>query len=332
MASYHRPRVGATLLALLFAGGTAYVLLEDVIRHDAAITTDDIQTVLALVGTIAAGHMFWPELTARRFVSAIGCALLFAGGTFYITAASGARNAQIAAEKALAAAKINADRDTARAKLADAEADLEDLKRDAKTKTDAAAKECATGKKTRCEGAIETRDYASRDVEKAESHVLLLTARLNALQPHRDASAGLSHLGRMFAAAPFVTADADEIALALALWLPFVKVILMELGTILFSSRAVPARRPTRPTPSETAQTSFPANDLGAIEQWLGPSRPPEPPKPGKRVRHADREGVVKDFVQGFRARHGRDPEPREVRQATGLPRASAHRWQRRVG
>ncbi len=82
------------------------------------------------------------------------------------------------------------------------------------------------------------------------------------------------------------------------------------------------------------------ASDLGSVREFLAQHRgePPRPPKPGRRARpqaarqEREREAVVRSFVESYRARHGRDPAPREVRQATGLPRASAHRWQRRVG
>ncbi len=132
MSAYHRPRWGAIALTILFTLGTAYVLFEDVLRHDATFTTAHVQTVLALIGTIAAGHLFWPEIKARRLMSAAGCAILFAAGTLYIGTASGARNATVMQTKAAAAVKTNEQRAAAKAKVDQAEADLNTAKRDAR--------------------------------------------------------------------------------------------------------------------------------------------------------------------------------------------------------
>lgn len=339
MASYHRPRIGAILLAILFAFGTGYVLLEDVLRHGAEFTSAHLQTVLALIGTIAAGHMFLPEIKAGRYVTAAGFALLFIAGTVYIATASGARNAQAAHDKRSAAAASNDVRDAAMDKLAEAETDLAQAKHDARKAAAEAASECASGKGKKCEGKTATRDAADRAVEKAESHVLMMQARVNVLKPKADTSNGYAHAGRVFASFPYVTASADTITQRLELLMPYLLVLISELGTLTFSALALTPRHTVMPPAAASAQTSFPATprDLGTVQEFLASRRgqggQPQPPKPGaaKRLPQAEREIVVRGFVEAYRAKHGRDPEPREVRQATGLPRASAHRWQRRV-
>ena len=58
------PAIG---LGAFFAGVTGYVLFEDVI-HGASITTGHVQTLAALVGAIAAGHMAWPAIRNRETV------------------------------------------------------------------------------------------------------------------------------------------------------------------------------------------------------------------------------------------------------------------------
>lgn len=345
MATYHRPKTGATILAILFALGTGYVLLEDVLRHGADFTTAHLQTILAIIGTIAAGHMCLPALSSRRWLPAAGCALMFIAGTVYLVTASGARNALIAHDKSARAEKLNEERAAARAKLGEAEADLAAAKRAFETAKEAAARECATGKGSRCGGRAATREAAARDLERADSHASVMRARLSVIPAEADASAGYAHAGRLIAAlVPGVTAAPDVITERLQLVMPFILVVILELGTLVFASLAMPQAQPVRrPAPAETAQTSFPASDLGSVREFLAqhrgePPRPPQPPKPGRRARpqaarqEREREAVVRSFVESYRARHGRDPAPREVRQATGLPRASAHRWQRRVG
>lgn len=329
MTAYHRPRAGAIALTILFTAGTAYVLLEDVIRHGAEFSTAHVQTVLALIGTIAAGHLFWPEAKARRFGSAVGCALLFAAGTLYIGTASGARNATALQNKAASAANINEQRAAAKAKVVQAETDLAEAKDKARQAAAAAASECATGKGKLCEGKTATRDAADRDVERASSHALLMQAKLDLVKPAEDPSGGYSHAAEVFAALPFVTAPASEIEHRLTLLIPFLLVAISEIGTLVFGSMALSWRR-HHPSAMETAQTSFPAAGKSHAAFFSGEI--PDPPKPGARSRTSQRRQTVENFVHAYRARHGRDPEPREVRHATGLPRATAHRYQRRIG
>jgi len=75
-------------------------------------------------------------------------------------------------------------------------------------------------------------------------------------------------------------------------------------------------------------QTSFPADDHPL-------------PSPGTFAPFDDsdldepkqnpREEVVRSFVEAYRAKHGKNPPPAAVRKATGLPRSTAHRYQKKV-
>lgn len=336
MLAYHRPRGGAIALTVLFAAGTFYTLFEDVLRHGAPLTVSHVQTFLALIGTIAAGHKTLPELSNRRWLSAIGCALLFTSGTAYIVTASGARNADVSQAKAAEADKLADARQAASSKLADAERDVAEYRDLARAAAAAAKKECGSGKGTRCDGANSSRVYADRDLEKAESHAALMRARLEAMPPAKDGSGGYAHAAAVFAALPGVTASAADIETRLVLLMPFLLVAITELGTLVFAAQALRAP-PATHTAGETAQTSFAVanDDLPTVQAFLASRQgdsDPQPPKPGARARTLEREAKVASFVSGYRARHGREPEPREVRQATGLPRATAHRYQRRVG
>src|SRR5215467_280705 len=83
---------GAIVLGAIFALGTAYVLFADV-RSLADITTDHVMTGLVLVGTIAAGHMFWPAAGGGRIFAALGLSILFVAGTFICVTGSAGRAA-----------------------------------------------------------------------------------------------------------------------------------------------------------------------------------------------------------------------------------------------
>lgn len=312
MASYHRPRIGATLLAALFASGTAYVLFEDVLRHGAEITTAHVQTLLALVGTIAAGCYIKPEWHAARRLSALGCALLFAAGTTYIVTASGARNAEVAQAKADAIADTNSKLAGEQRLLARAQAMADETS--AKLQA-----ECVKGRASKgtCDGLRTTLAVYTAAVKGHQ-------ATLAELGHARTPNAGYRHAAQVFAALPGVTATAEDLARRLELLLPFLVVLITEAGMIIFSHMAFAGHR-ERPSPSDTAQTSFPLPVRGEPL----PPLPPVPPRPGRRAN--PRGETVKRFVEAYRAKHGRDPEPREVRLATGLPRATAHRWQRKV-
>lgn len=77
---------------------------------------------------------------------------------------------------------------------------------------------------------------------------------------------------------------------------------------------------------SESQQTSFPAETdepLPGREQFAWP----ETVQPDV----TERERLVDEFQQAYRAKHGRLPSAGQVHQATGIPRATAHRYQRRL-
>src|SRR5262249_47235048 len=161
---------GAILLGGIFALGTAYVLFADM-RSLADITTDHVTTGLVLVGTIAAGHMFWPAARGGRDLGALGLLALFVSGTFICVTGSAGRSAEISQKKEAEANKVNGGREATEADLKKAKADREDLS----TK---AALECASGEGPKCKGLRSL-------VEYADSHVALLQVRFDDL-PRRS--------------------------------------------------------------------------------------------------------------------------------------------------
>lgn len=330
MTAYDKPRYGAMALAAMFFAGTAYVLFEDVLRHGAPFTTAHVLTGLALIGTIAAGHYVVEEIRAWRIVSAAFLAVIFAAGTAYIVTASGARNAETAAAKVAA---IEGKADERRHEM--------DLRDKAQAMLDAARKKTATACKVKKSDAC-TGNTATINVYEAA--IVGHDAKLARMSPAPASNAGYAHAGRVLAALPFVTATPETITASLVLVMPFVTVLIAELGTITFGQMAARSfamlrGRWRRPTKAETAQTSFggwPAEPVTIVVD-RGPSQPTPPapttPGPGKRTRrfsdrHEANKAKVVDFVREHRARTGTDPSPAMVRQATGLPRATAWRYQ----
>lgn len=316
MTSYSNSRGGAIILAALFAVGTAYVLFEDVLRHSAPITTAHILTGLALIGTIAAGHYVIGEARAWRLLPAAGLAVLFLAGTAYIITASGVRNAEVATWKATALA-ADVDR---RAKLA---GDIEAARRDHTHAAAEAKRECVKVG-TQCQRKTDR-------VAAAWSRVADLERQLAAAAPARAPDAGYRHLGNVLATLGW-PGSAEAIAAALAMIQPYILVLIAELGTLCFGHIALRQHAAT-PAPGDSAQTSYPVTDLPAPDVFAPiADEPPQPPRGStRRAKPNERREQVASFVTAYRARHGADPSPAAVRKATGLPRATAWRWQQQV-
>lgn len=207
----------AIALGGLFSLGTAYVLFEDVIQTG-RFTADHVISGLVLVGTIAAGHFFWPALRGGKLFPAIGLAVLFTTGTFICVTGSASRGAEHSANRAQEAAKVNEAREVVRADIKLAKADRDKLTGDQ-------AKECATGPGKRCNGAKTMVDYA-------DSHIAILEARLDGMKPEQDPDAGLKHAAKVFSLLSRVSEASIESALLL-LW-PFAKALMLEVATIVF--------------------------------------------------------------------------------------------------
>jgi hypothetical protein len=286
---------GALALGLFFAGVTARTIFDDVFAG-APVTIAHLNALAALVAAIAAGHFVVPTFAQGRFPAALGLALIFVGATAYVVTSSGARNAEVANHKAAAVVKTNEERAVLKGKLADAEADVETAKgeleagkaeaaadvRKAASEYDAAkraaATECATGKKSRCEGREATRDAAKADleaaearaqakrttlekaVEKAESHAGLMRGRIAMLGPEARSFEGYRHAALVFEAANM--GDAGVIEARLELLMPFASVLIAEVSTLVFLGMALGQRGGSQQTNSKQATNEQQSNDL----------------------------------------------------------------------
>ena len=215
---------GAIALATVCVGGTGYVLFEDVIRGG-AVNVAHITGVIALIVTIAAGHMLWPRLMTRPF-AAFGLVLLFVGGTGYVVITSAGRTAHVMADKALEATQQNA-------RYTQAMADLAKARVSADASRAVAALECASGKGKKCDGRQLTAD---RD----DAYMWTLQVRADRQKPvtaHSDYLQAAKLLSVM-------TGRAErELEAKLALFVPFLLVLICEVGAVVFGNLALEHRQ-----------------------------------------------------------------------------------------
>ena len=130
-----------------------------------------------------------------------------------------------------------------------------------------------------------------------------MEAELRLMKAPREENAGLKHAARVFASLPLVVGDEMQIAARLELWWPFVKTLVLELGTIVFLGLGVGTRTARIVTPAPTA------------------------PEPTRRSRRGatTRDPKVIAFVTEFRKRHGRSPSIPEVKGAfPSMPKSTA--------
>lgn len=327
MTPYTTRPLGAIGLAALFAAGTAYVLFEDVVRHHAPITTAHVLTGLALVATIAAGHYVLPEAKAGRWLQAIGLAVLFLGGTAYIVTMSGARNAEAAAAKTAQVRDVNGER-----------ARIERLRTEAEQMRDASRRALAQAKcrfDDKTGRSIDPRNSCQRTQATLDVYTAAVKGHTDDLKktgPALDENAGYAHAGRVLAAFTGGRADPAAIAAMLALVMPYLAVLITELGTLNFAAMAF---RPARgagandnaaPLIERLAAFEASGQKLMITEPEDQPT-PPRGPKKRTRTAHAENRAKVLAFRQAYVAKHGVEPAARLVEEMTGVPRMSAWRY-----
>jgi hypothetical protein len=242
---------------------------------------------VALLGTIASGHMAIPHLRQGRLLAALGLGVLFLAGTAYTIVSAGARNAEVAARKAEAIEQANADRAVVAAERKVAQAMLEQ-------EAGLLARECKSGAGSKCKGI-----QASISVYQAA--VAGHDAKLDRLGPVRSPNAGLAHAAKVFAV--LTGQPAQTIESGLVLTLPFLLVLVVELGTITFWSVALRSETIAAPTPPK--------------------DKAPLPVLP--EIAQSETARVI-DWAKAFEAKHGRGPTQAEIRTAFDLAKSTAHR------
>lgn len=201
---------------------TARVLFDDV-WHGAEVTTSHLLSLAAIVVALSAGHYAIPQLKAKAVVSGLMLGLLFLGATAYVVISSGARNAEQASITATKANETNDIRDRELYKLAEAEKMLAGAQSDLAT-------ECRSGEGKRCKGIKATITVYTAAVKGHKTTIA-------ELGPERTAHGVYAHMAKTLAA---VTGGEESSIMArLVLVMPFLAVLLSELGTITFLHMAI---------------------------------------------------------------------------------------------
>jgi len=305
--------------ALAFAGvilgGTCFILFQDVLEG-ARITTGHVLTAMALLIATAAGHQIAPTVRAHRYALSASMVILAVGAILYVGLMSGARNAEFTANKADRIEETNKERerigklrDQAQAMLNVALAEV--------------AKECASGKGTKCEGRKATRDVYEAALKGHHAEL----AKLGTAQ---TANAGYKAIAEGIVLLPwFSHYTIPQIVHALIILLPWLAVVLSELSVPTFLSLAI--GHTCVPTFADSAQTSFPPPGGGGkrrrkVAQLSAHEKPRQ--LPANVISIADNR---KDIVAVLKA-SGRPMTVSELARAMNVTRGEASRRWREAG
>lgn len=313
MTTYTHRGYGAIALGALCSAGTAGILLKD-IQHT-GFALDHTLSIIVLIVTIGSAVMAVRSVREGHWIEAGVLALLAGLGTWYCMTATAGRTAETRQTATLVAENANGGHERAQAAYDAAVADLDAAK--GKLQAERDAKRCSICKREKL--AV---DDAQRAVDAAD-------AKLQEAPAPVPVNAKIENVAAIIKLVPAVTASQSDIERALGLIDPNLVAIILELGSIVLwhiglTRRPMPAAMP--PAPVIVAEA---------------PALPPPPAPPADRADAGDRDELpahrrqrearekVVSFVEAYRREHGREPEPREVRAATGLPRATAWRYQR---
>lgn len=226
----HR-RWGAIALGVITTAGAGAVLTADAVKTGPTI--DHALAIVALVVTIAAGHLAVTEIRDWRPLRAAGLGLVFAGGVTFTLVSTAGRAIETQATAASTAVEINKAR-------ADKVADLDRARQRFEQANQMAEREM-TGQKClqRCQ------DWKLRATE-VEAKVRILEVQLAGLGAERPVNAKLIGFARLVA----LVSGRDEasvLATLVVAW-PYVLPLLIEFGAIVFWSIGLGR-------PSKTART-----------------------------------------------------------------------------
>ena len=242
-------------MGVFFSLITAFVLLDDVFRHDAPVNTKHVMTLAVLAGTIYFGHRLWPELRRIHLGTSLGCVLLFLAGTTTCVLMSAGRNAEVTTTKSVQANSVNTDRQRALRDRAEAKrvyeqaASGDDLSvREAKGSYDAAMlaaqTECQTGDGPACKAKRATTAERRKALEDAQANLRILAqlrkedldaaeTRLAAQKPEQIANADIKAMAALIAQLPYVTARVEAIEASLQVAFPFLQSLFCEIAAIV---------------------------------------------------------------------------------------------------
>ena len=219
-------RPGAILLALSLTCLTAWITLRD-ISTPGDITPSHALTIAAIALAIYTGHTAIPLLKQRRIAVGVAALIMAAASTLYVAAVAGIRNTATLAAESTRITDANRRRSAADADVASARA-LHD--------------EAVKEERAECRRVGEQCTKKSARTAAAWSHVLLTDASRNRLGPAERSGAGYDGLARLLSVLPGVTASPSNIEATLTVALPWLVVVIAELGTVLAWTVGLPDR------------------------------------------------------------------------------------------
>lgn len=265
MTTYHRGRALAIAAGVVATAGALAILLADPITtHHWRLDHAIIPAVVFL--TIASGHLTGDALSARRYLSAAGFALLFTAGTLLTVYSSVGSQHAASGDQA-------ADATSRNQQIADKRADL-DRARQRFDQAETMATREMTGSRCgqRCD------DWKRRAREVA-ALVRQIEAELATLGGPRT----LAPKPQAFAAAAAEFGfDAKTTARRAALLEPFARSLVLEIAAIVAFGYGFGGKR-RRPSFADSAQTSFAGSADPATFAGTLAGDEPEPPKPRRR-------------------------------------------------
>lgn len=334
-----RPR-SAIAAAVFFGTVTGYVLFEDVIRHNAPISTKHVMTLAVLFGTIYFGHRSWPQFRAGHIVSALMCALLFLGGTYMCVFMAAGRNAEVIQTKQADARKHNGQRDSLQAGVEAAKADRDlakvqaqaaiEAQADADKAMQAACSSKAKGARLLCRSTSDASkaaaarvDQAGTAAERAEARYWELVGKLANEPPARLENGDIKALAAVYAKLPWVQASADAIEAAHVLLIPIGLALFAEMGLIAACSmreRRLVSVKSVSELPNQTEPSAGVGGGLAEPSEPL----PPAPPvrKGGPMTKLEAEAYVVTQLALGREL-----PSQDWLRAQCGLSKATASDW-----
>ena len=219
----------AMAVGVAFTLVTCFVLMDDILRHNASVTTKHVMTLAVLFGAIYFGHRWWLELRQLRVGTTLGCAVLFLAGTLTCVVMSAGRNAEATMTKAAEANSANGDRTRAHTDWAEAKASYA-------AALAAETAECASGAGAKCSAKRITRMVRRGELDEAD-------AKLRMQRPEQIANGDIKHAANLFAQLPFVAAEARVIEATLLLLFPFIQSLFCEIAAIVGFSIALGHRK-----------------------------------------------------------------------------------------
>lgn len=313
MKSTTAPRsVARALAVLLWIAGSAYL-----VRNELAMPSPD-WVVIATMPLIWAAVIALPILahhawTQREFTACVLLALAAVVGSCFTLQGTIARQSEARDGKVAEAQASNFKRSEL----------LEELGR-AQKRFDDANKYADAERGTTC--GPRCKDWERRAVE-VKAYIDQTTAAIATLGADKPVASGEKRVAAAVALLPFVTAQPAKIEAAVALFLPSLFGLFLELAAL---ASAFFGWRPGDTTPATPAKTAG-QTDFEGVGTLPSPSMftadAPDPPKPRKRSKRAAKKEATIAAIRAHTLKHGAPPSFSVVRSRHRLSNGSAHRY-----